>query len=96
MKRRRFSPIYRRLLVWNGVIQAIFLFFAGLMLDGGMFAQIVIYSGGAFWAAASIILIRRPLHPTRGDILYFRIGLPLISSADVFILPYLWHLRGVL
>ncbi|PAW78834.1 MAG: hypothetical protein B9S32_05485 [Verrucomicrobia bacterium Tous-C9LFEB] len=84
------------MLVWNGVIQAIFLFFGGLMLDGGFFAQICFYSGCAFWAAALLIMVRRPLHPTRSDILYFRIGLPLISFADMFILPYLWHLRGVL
>lgn len=83
------------MLIWSVDSQAVFILLCGLMPDLGVFTQICFYSGVAFWAGAAIVMIRRPRHPTRSDIIYFRAGLLLITFADFFIIPFIWSLRGV-
>ena len=73
------SPAYRRP-VWTAVLlQALTLLVSALLLDGGLMARICGCAMAAFWAGATSVTWRRPMHPTRLDLLYVRWGyLPLL------------------
>lgn len=77
-------------------IQASVLFCSGALLDGGMLAQICWMALVPYWAGVLLLVWRRPRQPTRLDLALVRIGyLPLIIIT-MFLVPLIWHLRGVL
>lgn len=48
-----------------------------IILDGG-YCGILIFSLVAYWLGVLIIVLRRPLKPTRGDIIFVAGGFPLV------------------
>lgn len=48
---------------------------AGMVLDGGVLARLLLIASIAFWISVLFVLFRRPLAPTRFDLSYLRIGL---------------------
>lgn len=66
-----------------------------LILDGGTVARICGMALVAFWFGAALLIYRRPLSPSKLDLLVIRFGyLPLVVIA-FFLVQWIWHLRGV-
>lgn len=56
--------------------------------------QAAMYSSVAFWLGVLIILIRRPMSPTKGDLAYIRWGLLVIVPIGVPAFLYVWSAKG--
>ena len=69
--------------------------FSGTVLDLGEMATICEGTLIAYGALLLLILVRRPLRPTRMDLRAVRIGFPVLYFVGVLVYPYAWHLRGV-
>lgn len=82
---RKFNPRYRSLFWWQAFVQFILLLFAGLSLDMGEMLRSFLSAAFAYWTIALIIVLRRPLFPTKGDIHFLRWALPTISLFCIFI-----------
>ena len=91
----RISQSYRRP-VFEAVGVQVLLGVLGLLnLDGGTTARICGIALIAFWAGAVVLVLRRPLSPTRMDIALIRFGyLPLLVVA-FFLIHLIWTMRGV-
>ena len=56
---------------------------SGVFLDMGQsFVGCTIGVAG-YWAGTAMILLRRPLHPSRGDLAYVRFALPIFAIGAV-------------
>lgn len=73
----------------NVILQAIVLFFAGLLLDGGFTARVCLLAAVAWWCAALIISVRRGSSPTKIDMLFMEAGYVLLIAISYFSSP-LW------
>lgn len=76
------------------VIQGVLLFFASLMLDGGIALAIMEIVSCAYWGAAAVILISRLRKLTDTDFFYLKWGIfinmilgSLILLSRVFLFP---------
>ena len=77
-------------------IQAVFVLFSSMALDGGLTLQFCIFGVVAYWCGVVIIFCRRPIRPTRMDISLIGIGYPLVLVLVLFVVSFVWHVRGVL
>ena|ERR1041385_2850933 len=83
------SPIFQAL-----VLQMVLGILSGLILDGGMVAQICGIALVAFWTGAVVLIWRHRESPSRLDLELIRFGyLPVIVLA-FFLTGLIWHLRG--
>jgi hypothetical protein len=73
------TPAYRRP-VWTAVVlQVLTQLVSALLGDGGLMASVGGCTMAAFWAGVVSVMWRRPMHPTRLDLLYVRWGyVPLL------------------
>src|SRR4051794_2439961 len=68
------SPAYRQAVKVAIVLQILVTLILLRILDGGMLARV---GGGAmvgFWIGVAVVMLRRPLNPSRLDLLYVRWG----------------------
>ncbi len=73
------SPAYQRP-VWTAVaLQVLTQILFMLLVDGGLMASVGLFTMAAFWVGVGAIMWRRPMRPTRLDLVYVRWGyLPLL------------------
>lgn len=55
--------------------------------------HISLYSACAYWAGGLLIILRRPRHPTRGDLFYLQYAMPILLLVDFVIFPWVWYLK---
>ena len=87
---------YKRALTQAVVLYCLWLGFSQLILDTGEFLSAVIYSSIAFWIGVVLVVVRRPLAPTRGDLYFIRWGIIPIVAMGVAVFTCVWHWKGVL
>jgi hypothetical protein len=77
------------------ICQVLLLCLYSLFLDLGQHIRACCGASVGFWLGAILILVRRPRHPTAGDLAYIRWGLvPIILvGSEAFV--WVWKLRGV-
>jgi hypothetical protein len=76
------------------VQQAVILVLAGMILDGGLIAQMCFYAFAAFWGGVAVILFRRRQSPTKLDLVLVRGGYLLVCIISFFLTQAIWHWRG--
>ena len=84
------SPIFEAL-----TLQLILGLLSYLILDGGTIARICGIALVAFWGGATVLIWRHPQSPTRMDIVLIRFGFLPLSVVAYFLVPFIWHLRGL-
>ena len=85
---------YRRVMRSALVQQALILFLAGNILDGGDIFQICLVAMVAFWGGVAVIRWRRPESPTKADLILIEGGYVLLCIVAFFAVQFAWHLRG--
>ena len=89
------SETYRQPL-YNAIgIQVFFGLVSLLILDGGTMARICGVSILAFWGATVVMIWRRPQTPTSTDLFFLKFGFFAVAVAAYFVVPAIWHARGV-
>ena len=89
------APSYRKPIFEAVVLQALLSILSLLMLDGGTTARICGIALVAFWAAAVVLILRRPRTPTRTDLSFVRFGYLAMVVVAFFLVHFIWHGRGV-
>ena len=94
----RASPIsasYRKPIREALALQVFLGLLSTLIIDGGATASICGIALVAFWSAAGVLMLRRPEEPTRTDVAFLRFGyLPVLVLA-LFLVHFIWRLRGL-
>lgn len=89
------SPSYRAAMLVS-IPQQVVVFALSLMaLDFGEMKQICGMTFLAFWAGVGLIMRRRPLAPSRVDLLFIRLGFLPLFVAGYALVFLVWRLRGV-
>jgi hypothetical protein len=92
----RIAATYWRPLRDGLILQSVLLVLSGLLLDGGLTAEINLIAWAAFWGGILVLLVRRPEMPTRFDLWVLRWGyLPLLVVVQI-VARWVWHWRGLL
>jgi hypothetical protein len=74
--------------IWFSVKQQVLLtILAGLVLDMGQTARAMAAVMAGYWIGAAVIVMRRPLSPSKGDLLFVRWGCSLLAAG--FLAGYL-------
>ena len=74
--------MYDRVVLNSLVVQLILACLAGLLLDGGVMAHVVGVALLGFWLSVAILMIRRPLQPTKFDLAFIQWGFwPVLAVA---------------
>jgi hypothetical protein len=90
----KYSPLYWPALGFGILVQAILGILSALMLDLGETLNIFQVAFVGHWAGMLFILVRRPLSPTKTDIVFIRWGTPLLMLATVLIARQVWNVIG--
>jgi hypothetical protein len=70
-------------------IQAVLLFSASLVLDGGRLFRTSLIASAAQWACTLLVVLRRPQSPTKLDLLVVGFGVLALMAAAVLMAPLL-------
>ena len=82
-----------RAFVWQ---LALLFFYKVIVLDLGQRLQACCFASAAFWLGTILILVRRPRHPTPGDLAYIRWGLLPIVLVSNPIFVAVWQMKGAM
>jgi hypothetical protein len=74
--------------------QALLFVLSALMLDFFYVNHLVLAAAAAHWLVMVVVLIRRGDSPTRGDLLFCRVGFFFVFAITVVSAPYLMEARG--
>jgi hypothetical protein len=74
----RLSPLYRPAIRFGLLTQAILGLFTALLLDYGEVFNVFKIAFLAHWLGIALIIWRRPVSPTKSDIVFIRWGTPLL------------------
>jgi hypothetical protein len=75
-------------------VELVFLVLTVLMLDGGRSLQFFVVALIGHWLLIVLIVARRPLSPTKIDLICIRSGLPLLLIVIGIIAPAIWSIIG--
>jgi hypothetical protein len=90
------STKYRFSLTVALVLQTGASLLAAVTIDGGMSLRWVIFTMIAFWPAVLLIMHRRPLAPTKWDLIFVRSGCLLVGIAVLLMTTAIWALKAKL
>jgi len=76
------------------VQQIIFLVLTALLLDGGQTFRACCITAIVHWVCIAMILVRRPIHPTRIDILLIKYGFLPLAFVVGRMAPFIHNLIG--
>jgi multisubunit Na+/H+ antiporter MnhE subunit len=82
-RKLKIAPVYDQQIWFSVKQQVILAILAALVLDMGETARGMAAVIIGYWIGAVIILIRRPLSPSKGDLLFVRWGSSLLAAAFV-------------
>ncbi len=91
---RNLSPLYWPAIKFGVYVQAILGILTALMLDRGQSLGIFKIAFLCHWLGIFLLLARRPLSPTKTDILFVRWGTPLLMMVVGLIAPTVWNMIG--
>jgi hypothetical protein len=77
------SPLYRNAVWFALALQVPLAAILLALLDGGQMARIGGIAMMGFWMGAAVLMVWRPLQPTPLDLLYIRVGYPLVLLVGV-------------
>ena len=68
----------------------------GLILDGGCMALIFLYTLAAYWAGFAMIVVRRPMTPTKTDLFLIKWGTFMLFAISFGMASVIWRWRGAI
>src|SRR5262245_26503509 len=86
----KISPLYWPALRFGGILQAVLGLLTALLLDGGRIFGCFQVGFLAYWLIVGLIMVRRPLTPTKGDIVFIRWGIVLTMFVAGNCAPFVW------
>ncbi len=87
--------VYFRPLLWAFGCQILVWLYANSTLDLGHHHEASLYASGAFWVGVLLIMVRRQMSPTPGDLRFIRWGLLVVGIGGTELIMWAWELRGV-
>ncbi len=90
------APQYQSAVIWAAVQQAVAGVLSAMMLDGGVFLEVWCFTILAFWVGVILIVLRRPLSPTRLDVLAIKYGFVPFFIVACWLSFGIWKFRGAL
>jgi hypothetical protein len=90
------SSSYRQPIFEAVAIQVLLGFLSLMVLDGGTAARFCGLALLAFWAGAIFLIWRRPLTPTKIDLILIRLGYLPVIALTLLIGPLAAYLREIL
>ena len=94
LNRFELSPQYNGTLLTPIAQQVVFALLGALMIDGGLTLRIAWFTIIAYWIGFAMIIVRRPLNPTKGDLRFIKVGTLMLFGTSVIVAPFVWWLRG--
>jgi len=92
----RFSPSYRGTLRLIMIEQIPLGLLAGMIMDGGGVALIFLYTLAGFWAGFGMIVLRRPMTPTKTDLFLIKWGTFILLAISFGMACGIWPWRGAI
>jgi hypothetical protein len=92
----RFSPEYRGTLKLILIEQIPLGLLAGMIMDGGGVAVIFLYALAGFWAGFAMIVLRRPMNPTKTDLFMIKWGTFALFAISFAMASVIWRWRGAI
>ena len=83
-RRLEVAPAYGHQIWFSLKQQVVIAILASLVMDRGQAARGTAAVLIGYWIGTVIILVRRPLSPSKGDLLFVRWGFSLIAAAFMF------------
>lgn len=83
--------LYKRAFVISLSEQAVLLFLASLLLDGGLTLYPFLVACMFYWMIAGVVVTRPPVQPTRSDLTFVTHGFPMLAIAYCFFIIAAWH-----
>ena len=77
----------------NVFAQLLVIFFAGMLLDGGMMLKVAVISAAVYWFSILLIVFRRRMQPTRTDLLGANAGFAALIALTLIFSPLVSFLR---
>ena len=93
-KTYRACPDLRAAVQFSLVIQAFIVILAAFMADGGAAGQIAFFAFVSFNSYLLSVLVFQPKNPTKIDLILIRAGFLPTIPITVFLVNYIWDLRG--
>jgi hypothetical protein len=90
------APQYWPAIKWAATQQAVTGVVSAMLLDGGVLFRVWCIAFLAFWAAVLLIVLRRPISPTRVDILLIKCGFIPMFIVAFCVSPGVWSYLGIL
>jgi hypothetical protein len=90
----QFSPQYRPALFRCLWLQVALFILTAMVLDMGRLNHLCRYAIVGQWVGIFIVMGRRPLTPTRGDLLFIRWGIVPLLFATPWLADWVWLLIG--
>jgi hypothetical protein len=84
------APQYRSAVKWGAVQQTVTGILSAMVLDGGVVFRVWSLSVLAYWIGVILIVLRRPLSPTRLDILFIKYGFIPLFILDCWLSFSIW------
>jgi hypothetical protein len=97
VKKRRsfeFSSKYRPSIRWCLCLQGLFFLLTAMLLDLGRANQFCSIAIVGQWVGIFLVMGRRPLSPTRADLLFIRYGIVPLMFATPYIGDWVWGVIG--
>jgi TatA/E family protein of Tat protein translocase len=88
------SPLYWPALRFGILVQAVLGILTALILDMGQSFAVLKIAFLSHWLGIFLLWARRPISPTKTDILFVRWGTPLLMMAIGLIAPLIWEIIG--
>jgi TatA/E family protein of Tat protein translocase len=90
----KLSPLFWPALRFGIIVQAILGVLTALMLDTGESFNVFKVAFLGHWLGIFLLFARRPLSPTKTDIVFIRWGTPLLMMAIALVAPFVWTIIG--
>ena len=90
------APAYRSAVKDAILIQVVLTLFLLTILDGGTLAKAGACAMVGFWVGVAIVMLRRPLNPSKLDLLYVRCGYLVMLFIGIGLSPWMGMLRRYL
>lgn len=85
LKRLPITPVYVHQIWFSVKQQVVLVVLASLVLDMGQTVRMMAATIIGYWIGVVIILVRRPLSPSKGDLLFVRWGCCLLAAIFLFV-----------
>ena len=93
-QRKAVSKEFAKAAKENVVGQIIGIVFFSLILDGGFLLNLWLISCSAYWVGFLFIRLRRPVSPTKFDLLFLHLGVVMLFAVSIIVVSIMSYIFG--